>query len=55
MSQMKRVFSISEDSDTELWRRDGNFSGQLLAKNRTVADAGLCQGEVQIHVNHDKN
>ena len=47
MSEMRRVFSISEDSETQLWDIYGGNSRELLTNlEMTVQDAGLYQGQV---------
>lgn len=48
MSEMKKVFNISEDTDTRLWNKYMTNSCELLANlEQTVQDAGLYQGQVR--------
>ena len=47
MSEMRRVFSISEDSETQLWNKYMSNSRELLTNlEMTVQDADLYQGQV---------
>ena len=48
MSEMKKVFNMSEDTDTRLWNKYMTNSCELLANlEQTVQDAGLYQGQVR--------
>lgn len=48
MSEMKKVFNITEDTETRLWNKYMSNSCELLAnKEQTVQDVGLYQGQVR--------
>ena len=47
MREMKRVFGISEDSDTQLWVKNMSNSHELHGNlEQTLQDAGLYHGQV---------
>ena len=47
MSEAKKVFNISEDTETRLWNKYMSHSCELLSNmEQTVQDAGLYQGQV---------
>ncbi|CAH3164466.1 unnamed protein product [Porites evermanni] len=49
MSEMKKVFNITEDTETRLWNKYMSNSCELLPNmEQTVQDAGLYQGQVLI-------
>lgn len=48
MSEMKKVFNITEDTETRLWNKYMSNSCELLPNmEQTVQDAGLYQGQVR--------
>lgn len=48
MSEMKKVFNITEDTETRLWNKYMSNSSELLPNmEQTVQDAGLYQGQVR--------
>ena len=48
MSEMKKVFNITEDTETRLWNKYMSNSCELLANmQQTVQDVGLYQGQVR--------
>lgn len=48
MSEMKKVFNITEDTETRLWNKYMSNSCELLANmEQTVQDVGLYQGQVR--------
>lgn len=48
MSEMKKVFDITEDTETRLWNKYMSNSCELLPNTeQTVQDAGLYQGQVR--------
>ena len=48
MSEMKKVFNITEDTETRLWNKYLSNSCELLPNmEQTVQDAGLYQGQVR--------
>ena len=48
MSEMKKVFNITEDTETRLWNKYMSNSCELLPNmEQTVKDVGLYQGQVR--------
>ena len=48
MSEMKKVFNITEDTETRLWNKYMSNSCELLPNmEQTVQDVGLYQGQVR--------
>ena len=48
MSEMKKVFNITEDTETRLWNKYMSNSCELLPNmEQTVQDAALYQGQVR--------
>lgn len=48
MSEMKKVFNITEDTETRLWNKYMSNSCELLSNmEQTVQDVGLYQGQVR--------
>lgn len=48
MSEMKKVFNITGDTETRLWNKYMSNSCELLPNmEQTVQDAGLYQGQVR--------
>ena len=48
MSEMKKVFNITEDTETRLWNKYISNSCELLPNmEQIVQDAGLYQGQVR--------
>ena len=48
MSEMKKVFNITEDTETRLWNKYMSNSCELLPNmEQTVQDAGLYPGQVR--------
>lgn len=48
MSEMKKVFNITADTETRLWNKYMSNSCELLANmEQTVQDVGLYQGQVR--------
>ena len=48
ISEMKKVFNITEDTETRLWNKYMSNSCELLPNmEQTVQDAGLYQGQVR--------
>lgn len=48
MSEMKKVFNITEDTETRLWNKYMSNSCELLPNmEQTVQDVGVYQGQVR--------